>query len=76
SKDIELEEAKNRHDVEINLYRQKSKYIMVESEKNISAQYANVLLTLEKAKEIHQKEQLMLIQQKKGIRRKVKQPIH
>lgn len=70
-KDVEIEEAKTRHEMEINLHKQKSKYIMAESEKHISVQHSNVLQMMEEAKENYQKEQTALVERKRELEDKL-----
>lgn len=56
NKEIAFEAAQNKYEMEINLYKQKTKYVLYENNKNLNIEYANSLKSLEKAKEYHRQE--------------------
>ncbi|XP_023214823.1 growth arrest-specific protein 8-like isoform X2 [Centruroides sculpturatus] len=70
-KEIAFEEAENKHKMEINLYKEKTKCVLYENHKNLNAECANALKSLEKAKECHRQEESLLIEEKRNLETKL-----
>lgn len=71
NKEIAFEAAQNKYEMEINLYKQKTKYVLYENNKNLNIEYANSLKSLEKAKEYHRQEEILLIEEKRNLEAKL-----
>lgn len=68
NKDREMEDAEERHQVEIKVYKQKVKHLLFEHQNNISDLKADNVCALKLAQEDHREEEKKLRKDKRGLK--------
>lgn len=73
NQDREMEEAEERHQVEIKVYKQKVKHLLYEHQNNITELKADGLVTIKLAQDEHRKNELDLRKDKRALKVEIKE---
>lgn len=73
NKDREMEDAEERHQIEIKVYKQKVKHLLYEHQNNISELKAESTVALKLAQDEHRNNELELRKDKRGLKVEVKE---